>query len=158
MSVPAYVPIALFLFSVVAMVFAPIMTWVERKQSALMQDRIGANRADILGIKAIGLLHPIADVIKMITKEDMVPTGANRLLIGLGWAAVVLVGCWRTRQRAIVIARSQRLELPRSGRCTPFVACPTGHRRIRCMRSRVSLLISAEWSIQSQTRKRDVAG
>ena len=80
MEVAAYVPVTLFLFAMIALVFAPLMTWVERKQSALMQDRIGANRADIFGIKAIGLLHPIADVIKMITKEDFVPTGADRLL------------------------------------------------------------------------------
>ena len=80
MEVGAYVPVALFLFAMIALVFAPLMTWVERKQSALMQDRIGANRADILGITAIGLLHPIADVIKMITKEDTVPDGGDRLL------------------------------------------------------------------------------
>jgi NADH-quinone oxidoreductase subunit H len=72
--------VALFLFSVIALVFAPIMTWVERKQSALMQDRIGANRADIYGIKAIGLLHPLADAVKMFTKEDTIPTGSHRLL------------------------------------------------------------------------------
>ncbi len=70
----------MFIFMVVVGFFGPIMTWVERKQSALMQDRIGANRADILGFRIIGLLHPIADVIKMITKEDTVPTGAHRVL------------------------------------------------------------------------------
>ncbi len=63
MEVEAYVPVALFLFAMIALVFAPIMTWVERKLSALMKDRFGANRAEILGIRAIGLLHPIADVI-----------------------------------------------------------------------------------------------
>jgi NADH-quinone oxidoreductase subunit H len=72
--------VAIFLFALVLLVFSPIMTWVERKQSALMQDRIGANRASILGIKALGLIHPLADVIKMITKEDTVPTGAHRFL------------------------------------------------------------------------------
>ncbi len=74
------VVVALFIYSVIALVFTPVMTWVERKQSALMQDRIGANRASIFGIRAIGLLHPVADAIKMFTKEDMVPTGANRFL------------------------------------------------------------------------------
>jgi NADH-quinone oxidoreductase subunit H len=72
--------VALFLFALVLLAFAPLMTWVERKQSALMQDRIGANRASIGGIKALGLIHPLADVIKMITKEDTIPTGAHRLL------------------------------------------------------------------------------
>jgi NADH-quinone oxidoreductase subunit H len=43
-----------------------------------MQDRIGANRADLLGITALGLLHPAADVVKLLTKEDVVPAGANR--------------------------------------------------------------------------------
>jgi NADH-quinone oxidoreductase subunit H len=74
------IAVALFLFAVIALVFAPIMTWVERKQSALMQDRIGANRADIFGIRAIGLIHPLADAIKLFTKEDLVPTGAHRFL------------------------------------------------------------------------------
>src|SRR5215468_6519743 len=69
-----------FIFAVLALVFAPVMTWVERKQSALMQDRIGANRAEIFGIKALGLIHPLADVIKMITKEDTMPTGAHRFV------------------------------------------------------------------------------
>ena len=72
--------VALFIFGVIALVFAPLMGWVERKQSALMQDRVGANRASILGIRAIGLIHPVADAIKMFTKEDMAPTGANRFL------------------------------------------------------------------------------
>ena len=74
------VAIVLFIFSVLAMAFMPIMTWVERKQSALMQDRVGANRANILGIRIIGLIHPITDAIKMITKEDFVPAGAQRFL------------------------------------------------------------------------------
>ncbi len=72
--------VALFIFAIVMLVFAPVMTWVERKQSALMQDRIGANRAEIFGIKALGLIHPLADVIKMITKEDTMPTGAHRFI------------------------------------------------------------------------------
>jgi NADH-quinone oxidoreductase subunit H len=52
---------------------------VERKQSAVMQDRVGANRADIFGFRAIGLFHMIADPIKVLTKEDFVPEGANKL-------------------------------------------------------------------------------
>jgi len=45
-----------------------------------MQDRIGANRADVAGITVLGLLHPLADVIKLLTKEDVVPIGANRVM------------------------------------------------------------------------------
>jgi len=68
----------LFIVLVIMAAFLPLITWVERKQSAVMQDRIGANRADVLGITALGLLHPAADVVKLLTKEDVVPAGANR--------------------------------------------------------------------------------
>ncbi len=68
----------LFIFSVNLGFFAPILGWVERKQSALMQDRVGANRASIFNLKIIGLFHPIADAIKVLTKEDFVPTGADK--------------------------------------------------------------------------------
>lgn len=60
--------------------FAGLHTWIERKQSALMQDRIGANRASIFGLTLFGLFHPIADAVKMFTKEDFIPEGANKLL------------------------------------------------------------------------------
>jgi len=60
--------------------FAGFYTWVERKQSALIQDRIGANRADIFGFRFLGLFHGLADMVKMFTKEDIVPAGADRVL------------------------------------------------------------------------------
>jgi NADH-quinone oxidoreductase subunit H len=60
-----------------------ILTWVERKQSAIMQDRIGANRASIFGFRLLGLFHPLADAIKMLTKEDFRPARADRFLFGL---------------------------------------------------------------------------
>src|SRR5881296_4155856 len=63
-----------------ALNLAGFHTWVERKQSALIQDRIGANRADIFGFRLLGTLHGVADVLKMFTKEDIVPAGANKTL------------------------------------------------------------------------------
>src|SRR5918999_3993680 len=60
-----------------------LLTWVERKQSAIMQDRIGANRASIFGLRLLGLFHPLADAIKMLTKEDVRPARADRLLFAL---------------------------------------------------------------------------
>src|SRR3972149_2745519 len=60
-----------------------ILTWGERKQSAIMQDRIGANRASIFGLRLLGLFHPLADAIKMLTKEDFRPARADRFLFGL---------------------------------------------------------------------------
>lgn len=70
----------LFIVLVVMGAFLPIITWVERKQSAVMQDRIGANRAHIGGVSILGLLHPLADVLKLLSKEDVVPEGANRVM------------------------------------------------------------------------------
>jgi NADH-quinone oxidoreductase subunit H len=63
----------------VLMGFGIILTWVERKQSAVMSDRIGANRAYIripfTDIKLVwwGLFHGMADGLKMLLKEDFKP-------------------------------------------------------------------------------------
>ena len=74
-----------------------MITWIERKQSAVMQDRIGANRADIGGITVLGLLHPLADVIKLLSKEDVVPAGANRFMHLVGAAHRRGARCGRLR-------------------------------------------------------------
>ncbi|NJK88220.1 MAG: NADH-quinone oxidoreductase subunit H [Myxococcales bacterium] len=63
------------------------LTWAERRQSAMIQDRVGPNRAGIplfgREIRAFGLLHPLADAIKMITKEDTINQRADRFLFNL---------------------------------------------------------------------------
>jgi cation:H+ antiporter len=38
-------------------------------------------------------------------------TGANRLLIGIGWTAVVLVACWRSKSEALAVDPRQSLEI-----------------------------------------------
>ena len=68
---------SLFILIVMVAALAPVITWIERKQSAVMQDRIGANRANVGGITLLGLLHPVADVLKLLSKEDVVPFGAK---------------------------------------------------------------------------------
>jgi NADH-quinone oxidoreductase subunit H len=73
----------LLLVLLVVMPLASLLTWAERKQSAMMQDRIGPNRAAIGGIRAWGITHFIADAIKMIMKEDFVPAKANKVLFAL---------------------------------------------------------------------------
>jgi NADH-quinone oxidoreductase subunit H len=60
---------------------AGVLGWVERKGSALIQDRIGANRASVFGIAAAGLVNTMmADPLKFLTKEDIIPARADRLL------------------------------------------------------------------------------
>lgn len=56
------------------------LTWLERKESAVIQDRIGANRASIFGVRIIGLFQPIADAIKMVFKEDFTPSFSKKFL------------------------------------------------------------------------------
>lgn len=71
----------LVLASIVAVV-APamliILTWLERKIIARIQDRIGPNRAG-----PFGLLQGVADMIKMFTKEDITPAAADRIVYNI---------------------------------------------------------------------------
>jgi NADH-quinone oxidoreductase subunit H len=66
---------------------AAVLTWADRRQSSMIQDRIGPNRAviKIFGreIRLAGLLHPAADGVKFFTKEDFMPPRADALLFML---------------------------------------------------------------------------
>jgi len=64
---------------------AGLMSLAERKVSAWMQYRIGPNR-----VGPFGLLQPLADGIKFIFKEEVVPNGANRLLFRFAPAMAAL--------------------------------------------------------------------
>ncbi len=69
------------------MPLASLLLWQERKQSAMMQDRVGPNMARItLGgvtIRLWGLLHIATDGLKMFFKEDFIPRRAHRALYTL---------------------------------------------------------------------------
>ncbi|HYC00051.1 MAG TPA: complex I subunit 1 family protein [Candidatus Limnocylindrales bacterium] len=62
------------------------LLWIERKGSALIQNRIGANRANILGVMPfnLGFVNTLmADPLKLFTKEDFVPEKADKLVHSL---------------------------------------------------------------------------
>ena len=64
---------------------AAVLIWVERRLLALWQDRYGPNR-----VGPFGLLQPLADAIKLFTKEDWIPPFADKAVFVLAPAIVVI--------------------------------------------------------------------
>lgn len=52
----------------------PILVWWERRIAGLIQDRTGPNRCHIGGFRLGGLIQSIADMLKLIFKEDFTPS------------------------------------------------------------------------------------
>ena len=63
-------------------------TWAERKVSAVMQDRIGPNRAG-----PFGLFQPLADGMKLFFKEEITPDRSTRFIFLLGPCVAMLTAC-----------------------------------------------------------------
>jgi NADH-quinone oxidoreductase subunit H len=57
---------------------AALVTWLERRLLGRLQNRIGPNRWG-----PFGLLQPIADLAKLLIKEDLTPSGADRVIFTL---------------------------------------------------------------------------
>jgi len=70
----------------VAMTCVAYMTWLERKFVARMQNRIGPYEVGY----PHGWLQPMADVAKLLVKEDTTPRAADKLLFNLGPILVVV--------------------------------------------------------------------
>lgn len=83
--------VILFLINMV-----PLMAWIERRMSALMQGRLGPNRVNIPligrlgGILPGGLGQSLADGIKFIFKEDITPRDADKFLYTLAPLLVMI--------------------------------------------------------------------
>ncbi len=80
-----------FLLGVSGLLLVVFLIWFERKAVARMQDRIGPNR-----VGPYGLLQTIADMLKLVLKEDMVPPRADRILFSIAplLAVIGVVGLW----------------------------------------------------------------
>ena len=55
-----------------------MLVWIERKTVARFQDRLGPNR-----VGPFGIIQPIADVIKLLIKEDILPDGADKFIFNI---------------------------------------------------------------------------
>jgi len=104
-----------------AMGLGSLLTWMERRQSAMMQDRLGPNRANIGRWRAWGILHFVADALKMMFKEDFIPPKANKFLFTLAPVlalapplivlAIIPFGaplCWGQLRQAIPVGTCAR--------------------------------------------------
>lgn len=73
---------------VIVLTFSPLLVWADRRQSAMIQDRLGPIRAGIpigggKSLTLAGLLHPLADALKFMWKEDFIPPKGDKLLHAL---------------------------------------------------------------------------
>jgi NADH-quinone oxidoreductase subunit H len=82
----AVTAVKLGIVTVVLLTAVPIMVWVERRGSALIQDRLGPNR-----VGPWGILQPVVDAVKLLTKESLVPADVNRFLYLLAPAIALVV-------------------------------------------------------------------
>jgi NADH-quinone oxidoreductase subunit H len=75
--------IVAFIILNVLLISMAYMTWFERKVLAAMQDRLGPTRSG-----PHGLFQPLADAVKLLGKEDLVPAAADRYVFLLAPVAV----------------------------------------------------------------------
>ena len=69
----------------VSLVIAMYATWAERKVAAVIQDRLGPNRAG-----PFGLLQPVADGLKLFMKEEIIPSASSKFLFITGPALAMI--------------------------------------------------------------------
>ena len=74
-----WIPLPMLLVLVAAVIGVLVTVWLERKISAAAQQRIGPEYAG-----ALGILQPMADGLKLLVKEDVIPARADNLLFTAG--------------------------------------------------------------------------
>jgi NADH-quinone oxidoreductase subunit H len=68
---------------VIALHIPPLMVWLERRAPALIQRRKGPNRVGFFRFRLFGLLQPLADVVKLVFKEEIAPDESNKFFYHL---------------------------------------------------------------------------
>ena len=76
--------VIIFILVNAALLGAAAVTWTERRLIGRFQNRVGPNRWG-----PFGLLQPIADLLKLLTKEDLTPAGADRIVFALAPVAMI---------------------------------------------------------------------
>lgn len=74
----------------------PIMVWWERRVAGFIQDRTGPNRCDIGGIRLGGLIQAIADMLKLVFKEDFTPAHIKYKFLYTIAPAIVFIASFLT--------------------------------------------------------------
>ena len=82
-NIDTLVYVGKFLFAFVGLALIPVMIFMERKGAAIIQDRIGPNRAEanifgLVKIRGFGMIHNLTDVVKLLFKEDFIPKNAHK--------------------------------------------------------------------------------
>lgn len=74
----------------------PVLIWMERRVSALIQNRYGPNRCNVGGIRLGGIVQSFADVIKLIFKEEFYPKHIKNRFIYLLAPSIVFAASFLT--------------------------------------------------------------
>ncbi|MBI4005124.1 MAG: NADH-quinone oxidoreductase subunit NuoH [Gammaproteobacteria bacterium] len=85
-SIQPYAVLTLETLAKIIAIIIPVMitvlylTFAERKVIGYIQARIGPNRVGLFGFRLWGFGQPIADAVKLVLKEIVIPSGANKTL------------------------------------------------------------------------------
>lgn len=75
---------------------APLLVWMERRIAGFIQDRPGPNRCHIAGFRLGGIIQSIADMLKLVFKEDFTPSHIKQKIYFTLAPAIVFICAFLT--------------------------------------------------------------